>query len=57
MHIHIELIYEMKKINPKVATVVALLLTMLVGGLAIDRAVGEPTHANSAGGADDTGIF
>ena len=47
----------MKKINPKVTTIVVTLLSLLIaGGIAIDDAVGAPTVAPSGGDADGTGL-
>jgi len=52
-----ELNYEMKKINPKVIGVAVLLMTLLVGGIAADKALGEVTMKDNGARLEDTGIY
>ncbi len=52
-----ELNYKMKKINPKVIGVAVLLMTLLVGGIAADKALGEVTMKDNGSRLDDTGIY
>ena len=46
----------MKKVNPKVVTVVTMLLSLLIGGaIAADKVIGEQTVSDKS--LDDTGMF
>ncbi|MGC9781550.1 MAG: hypothetical protein HZR80_20090 [Candidatus Heimdallarchaeota archaeon] len=47
---------KMKKVNPKVVAAVTILLTLLIGGIAVEKVIGEPTSVQGAMD-DDTGIF
>lgn len=52
-----ELNNKMKKINPKVIGVAVLLMTLLVGGIAADKALGEVTMKDNGARLEDTGIY
>lgn len=55
---HIELKIKMKKVNPKVVSLVTMLLALLIsGGIAAERVLGEATFEQSAGDTDDTAAF